>query len=147
MVGIDARLGFDVGPFKASSVAIDAAGKRILTGGDVENGIGTGAKLWDLKTKQKCNESSRTGPGPVAFRADDDTPLQLTVHSREPLSLALWDVAADKLVCDFKLPVEPNAARASHLRTIRSWSLLQMEPMRERAYRYPAKKTSCMSGT
>ena len=37
--------------------------------------------------------------------------MQLVVNLREPLTLTLWDVAADKLVREFKVPsLGPNAS-------------------------------------
>jgi eukaryotic-like serine/threonine-protein kinase len=108
MEGIDGCLDVDSGPFNAFSVAFDAAGKRLLVGDIVEQGIARGAKYFDLATNQ-CRQSTRDGGGPVAFRAEDDAPLQLLVGARGRLTLTLWNLATDKRVREFELPVEHGA--------------------------------------
>ncbi|MFZ1935226.1 MAG: serine/threonine-protein kinase [Thermoguttaceae bacterium] len=109
--GIDGRLAVEAGPFDASSVAFDAAGKRLLVGGVVEDGVARGAKCFDLATNQ-CRDSKRRGLGPAAFRDEDGTPLQVIVGGRERPTLTLWNIATDKPLRDLELPVERGAGFA-----------------------------------
>ncbi len=116
LIGIDARPFKSFDKFGASSVAFDAAGKRLLMGGMTwPNKRSEPARLWDRDTDQLI-VSRHGGKGPVAFGADG-TPLQLVVP-REGTSLLLWDVAKQQTVQDLKFPApdkpEPGSAPTVH---------------------------------
>jgi eukaryotic-like serine/threonine-protein kinase len=108
LIGIDGRMVFEFKSVNATAVAIDDTGEHVLGGGSRSPRRQNGATLWDLAA-DLSHESSQIAPGPVAFRADDGAPLQLTAAGDKPLRLRLWNVAADKLLREFELPVKSNA--------------------------------------
>jgi WD40 repeat protein len=87
LAGMDARLLFQE-EFDGSSVALDAAGRRVLVGGWKDKG----AMLWDLDTGQR-QQSRQPGPGPVAFDRRG-VPLALVAPQADPKAIWLWDVQA-----------------------------------------------------
>ena len=65
--------------FLASSIAFDAAGRRVLIGGsDADE-----AKIWDAQTDAVVQTSGLAGDGPVLFRPNGDA-WQIVVTARDP---------------------------------------------------------------
>jgi serine/threonine protein kinase/WD40 repeat protein len=112
LTGIDGRMVREFKDFSATSVAIDAAGKHVLSGGGQSTRRRNGARLWDLATDQH-RDLSEIADGPVAFRAQDGAPLQLTASADQPLRLGLWNMATDKRDREFKLPDESKSVVAA----------------------------------
>jgi serine/threonine protein kinase/WD40 repeat protein len=106
LAGPDARRQREF-PGAASSVALDAEGKRLLMGGSGDKP----ARLWD-GSEQPPAESKLRGAGPVAFAADG-TPLQLVL--KEERELVLWNVATNQQVRAFTLPADEMRITALEL--------------------------------
>jgi WD40 repeat protein len=126
--GLDARR-IKKFKFDASSVAFGPKGQRLLIGGasevkgdppqgaklwepgrTAESHPPQGAKLWEIGRDEPHVISNQTSPGPVAFRPDDGTALQLVAQTGP--SLLLWDVEKQEAVMTFELPKERTEPRA-----------------------------------
>jgi WD40 repeat protein len=106
LIGIDGRMIYEFNTVNATSIAIDAAGQRVLSGGrQSARGKRSPATLWTLVTNQR-QAASLIEPGPVTFRADDGAPLQLIAARDNPPRIVLWNTETDKLDREFKLPLE-----------------------------------------
>jgi WD40 repeat protein/tRNA A-37 threonylcarbamoyl transferase component Bud32 len=108
--GLDARVLLHLEPLRASAVALDPAGRRLLLGGtdDREGRPLSPAQLRDALAAAP-RLGSQAGAGPVAFRKDG-TALQLV--ARPGPTLLLWDVGGGRPVCTCRFPVRPDLPRA-----------------------------------
>jgi WD40 repeat protein len=90
--------------FLASSIAFDAAGRRVLIGGsDADE-----AKIWDSQTDEIVQTSGLAGNGPVLFRPNGDA-WQVVVSPRDPRALRLWSVDKRETVRELRIPEKPVA--------------------------------------
>ncbi len=105
----------------SSSVAWDALGTRLITGGfsDQDGRPTQAARVWDSDTDRIVHVSERGGAGPVGFHKDG-TPLQLSVDADDCLKLILWNVAENRPVREFTLAAEekPQPLTAQNFPTL-----------------------------
>ncbi len=96
--GVNARLAKWMSGFRASSIAIDAEGRRVLIGGTADDE----ARIWDSRT-DLTQLSGLRGSGPVAF-SREGRPWQLVGSTQDRFRLILWDVASRQLVRELIMP-------------------------------------------
>jgi WD40 repeat protein len=106
LAGVNASRAKWMPGFRASSIAVDAEGRRVLIGGTRDDE----AKLWDPRTDQ-LELSGLRGSGPVTF-SRDGVPWQLVCNSGDRFSLILWDVTHRRTVREVRVPRPANARSA-----------------------------------
>jgi serine/threonine protein kinase/WD40 repeat protein len=107
LAGLDAERIFEQRFLGASSVAIDATGKRLLTGGWTPTD-----RKWPAQPARLWNDlfhepllSKQVGTGPVIFDPNG-RPLQLVPPDQERHSILLWDVDKQLSVAEFPLTAQ-----------------------------------------
>ena len=108
--GVNASLAKWMSGFRASSIAVDAEGRRVLIGGTRTDE----AKIWDSRT-DLLQSSGLRGAGPVAF-SRDGTPWQLVSNSNDRFTLVLWEMAHRHIVRNLKIPRPDKAGQTAGLR-------------------------------
>jgi WD40 repeat protein len=109
LAGVNARRAKWMPGFRASSIAVDAEGRRVLIGGTRDDE----ARLWDPRTDQ-LELSGLRGSGPVTF-SRDGAPWQLVCNSGDRFSLILWDVTHRRIVRELRVARPANARSAETL--------------------------------
>ena len=105
--GYDAHVTDFISP-GGSSLLFDPSGRRLLiasVSNESYGGTDRGSTVWDVGAKTQHVTKIR-GNGPVAFRPDGK-PLQLAYD--DPGTLRLWDVARERVICEFTIPTTAKA--------------------------------------
>jgi serine/threonine protein kinase/WD40 repeat protein len=112
--------------FAVSSLAFDAAGKRLLLGGRSRSRAhpSEGAWLWDIAAKNK-KVSPHPGAGPVAFDPDG-RPLHLVV--RDGPSLLLCDPEKEAPLGTFSFPSGPEWRHIGLARSALGFPVIALAP-------------------
>ena len=95
---------------RASAVAFDADGRRLLIGGSAKDET----RIWDSVTDD-VQKSGIAAAGPVTFRSDGAA-WQLAASKTDRFPLQLWGVAKRRLVREFTLPEQPGDGKVGELR-------------------------------